>query len=83
MRILLNTKGEELRDLLEGLLSGMGSSCCVEEALVEDFPPFLDQDLPRSLSEESKMERAPITDFTDIIRLIQGGEGGVCSKGCE
>lgn len=92
MRDLRNTKGELLRDRLDGLLSAAHSSW-TEEVLLEILV-ILDQDLPRSLSElaslDGKRERAPIMDLTDILRGrtgsgvvgvvgvlgVFGGEGG-------
>ena len=83
MRVLRNTKGELLRDLLDALLSGIASSW------VECFC-FLDQDLPRSFSEAvslvGKSERAPIMDLTDILLLTPGeqvGDVGVVGSGGE
>lgn len=93
-RDLRNTKGERLRDRLDGLLS-VAQSSWTEEALLEVLS-FLEDDLPRSLSElaslEGKRERAPIMDLTDILRALTGsgvvgvvgvfgGEGGSCCDG--
>ena len=81
MRVRRNTKGELLRDRLDALLSGTGSSW-TEEALLEILS-LLEKDLPRSLSElgslEGKRERAPIIDRTDILLFLRGlaGSGGV------
>ena len=68
MRDLRKTKGELLRDRLEGLLSMAGSSCL----------SLLEEDLPRSLSELGSLEGkiAPIMDLTDILRGL-AGSGGV------
>ena len=85
MRVLLKTKGELLRDLLDALLSGAASSW-TEGALPECLL-FLDQDLPLSFSEavslEGKSERAPIMDLTDILLFLRGevGEAGVVDSG--
>jgi hypothetical protein len=84
VRVLRNTNGELLRDRLDALLSVAGSSW-VETARM-GILSFLEEDLPRSLSElaslEGKRERASIIDLTDILFLRdEAGDGDSCCGG--